>query len=244
MWHFPGVTRSRQNRVMPATNSSFVVGLTIVRRKCLSSCHRSSIGLRSGLSGGLPPVDTFPLHKLLRQPARVLWVIILLETMAIGKLFTNEGKQCSLQNMLRIKLSIHVAGEYQDFSGSPLRNPCPDMKLVWVFGAALHLRWFPLVPKWQLRMVFHVHRTLIGKDDVVETLSVLKTLHGELKSPHSVWLTDQLAVLCSRLYPAHFFVNAFDLTLRKVAKQLFIDLLAKMGRSKLVIFLHCGIYEV
>ena len=198
-------------------------------KKMLEFCHRSSIGLRSGLWWCLPPVDTFPLHKLLRQPAHVLWVIILLETMAISELFTNEGKQCSLQNVRRAKLNIHVAGEYQDFSGSPLRSPCPDMNLVWVFGVALHLWWFPLAPKRQLHMVFHVHRTLIGKDDVVGTFSVLKTLHGELKLLHSFWLMDQLAVLCSHLYPFQFFANPFDLTLRKVAMELSLTFLRRWG---------------
>lgn len=51
--HFSASTRSSQNLEIPFTNSSLVRGFTIVLRKCFSSCHSSSIGLRSGDSGGV-----------------------------------------------------------------------------------------------------------------------------------------------------------------------------------------------
>ena len=50
--HFSGVTVA-QNDCMPCKSSSLFLGLAVVRMKCFISCHRFSIGFKSGLSGGV-----------------------------------------------------------------------------------------------------------------------------------------------------------------------------------------------
>ena len=62
-WHtsieqFSTVTVS-QNCSIPVTSSCFDVGFTSLRKNSLSTCHRFSIGFRSGLSGGV-------CHQLIR----------------------------------------------------------------------------------------------------------------------------------------------------------------------------------
>ena len=51
--HFSGVTFFAQNFLIPCTSSCLLCGFTFDSKKNLSSCHKSSIGLRSGLSGGV-----------------------------------------------------------------------------------------------------------------------------------------------------------------------------------------------
>ena len=140
--------------------------------------------------------------------------------------------------MLCVKLSIHVAGEYQHFSGSPLRNPCPDVSLARMFGAAFHLPRFPLAPT-----------TLHGFPCALNTRLVKMTaLKLSLSSRH---LMAYPYLACgsagSTLFPfvpSPIFCKSCWLSSQKSPMELFIDLIAKMGRSKLVISLHFGIYEV
>ena len=94
--HLIGVSHSCQNNIIPAINSSFVVGLTITCGKFLSLCHRSYWDQARTLRRCFPPVKTLLIHNLFCQPAGMFWILILFETMPIMEFFMNEGKECVL----------------------------------------------------------------------------------------------------------------------------------------------------
>ena len=85
--HFSSVTFFAQNFLIPCTSSCLLCGFTFDFKKNLSSCHKSSIGLRSGLSGGgTPPVNIFFFEESLCLSGRMFRVIILHEPV-IGNFF-------------------------------------------------------------------------------------------------------------------------------------------------------------
>ena len=56
--HLSFVILAVQNSRIPATCSSFVDGFMCFRRYHFNSCHKSSIGFKSGLSGGVSHQNT------------------------------------------------------------------------------------------------------------------------------------------------------------------------------------------
>lgn len=94
--HLASVSCSCQNPIIPAINLSFVVGSTTICRKWLRFYHRSSTGIRSGLSGVFTSVKTFLVHNLFCQPAGRFWIVTLLEALPTREFFTNKGKECVL----------------------------------------------------------------------------------------------------------------------------------------------------
>ena len=115
------------------------------------------------------------------------------------------------------------------------------MNLVWMFWAAFHL--------WRFRNDNFAWFSMCTEHSSVTMTSLKLFLSSRLLMAKSSrftllgsWISWQYFVpVCTQ---PSFFANPFDFTLRKVVMELFVDLLAKMGHSKLVISLHFGIYEV
>jgi hypothetical protein len=125
-----------QNCCIPSISSSFTFGLTSRRMYSLSSCHRVSMGLRSGDSAGVFHRLMDLSYPLLCHVWRMFWVIVLHEFMPLWIHPLDERYQRLVQDVNK-KHCIH---KYTDSSPSSSANPGPHMNFRGVLG--------PIIKTW------------------------------------------------------------------------------------------------
>ena len=142
-----------QNFKTPSFNSPKVLGLCVVCRNCFKDPQRYSIGLRSGLLGGVAQqFYVLSFKVLLNIRASVLWVIAHLEMMPIWKTFCNKCNKRGIQDITETNC-IHYPNKHNHRSCTTGWYCPPTVKFCRMLGARFKLLRLPPYPKTQSAMV-------------------------------------------------------------------------------------------
>ena len=152
-----------------AMSSSLVRGFTFDSRYNFSSCQTFSIGLRSGLSGGVR-------HQLMSCLSKKAWAhlgvfrIIVLHKTMVWQSLINEQNQSILKDVT-IQIGLHYSLENTDFCGATPADASPDMNLKWVFRFWLSLCWFINLSIAYAAKLLKRDGAFVQKDDIIECIS-------------------------------------------------------------------------
>lgn len=132
LWHFSGVSVF-QNARIPSFKLSGLWDLYLLQRKAFILAHTFSMGLQSGfLAGGWPPVNGILNQFLPCILATMLWIIILLKSVAVPEYFIYKWYQACFKN-LDILCGCHNASKQHHRCGPPGWYTTPHAHFHWVF---------------------------------------------------------------------------------------------------------------
>ena len=183
----------RQKLFIPSTNCSLFIGFTSLH-KCFNSCHTSSMGFRSGLSGGDYQLGGILVFCHLASMFGVIWK----KSMMIRVEFLHK------------QFVVQKASKYSNIRYTRFRDTSPNMYFQRMLRCAFQFCRFPPSVEGYTSTTLQSNSTVICKGDFFKILGILKTAVAVLKSFGPVHFSDKLAVFSAGGKPTQLSSDAFN----------------------------------
>lgn len=172
-----------QNCIIPSISSCLLFGFTSRQMYSFSSCHKFSIGLKSGDSVGVHHQFMFFQSKnsLATCAWSVLGIVVLHESITSREIASNKWEQITFQH-LNVEGCIHFSFKNANLCSSLFTDYCPYMDLNRVFLFGLQFWWLVYLLKTLPSVAFQLHRRFITPNYIIKVIVFSNALRSLFQS--------------------------------------------------------------